>query len=135
MKSNKKTSSSSLSFKLALMAIVLSSMLVNTIVCSNLSAKARHGTHWNRIGKRFESLSYDDNNLSSQFSSLPDSVSDLDLAVPNDSDDIVATRRDASAFISNYLKGRLNTFFYKQKLKLFVFVYVMIPKLNLNIFF
>ena len=110
MKSNKKTSSSSLSFKLALMAIVLSSMLVKTIVCSNLSAKARHGTHWNRIGKRFESLSYDDTNLSSQFSSLPDSVFDLELAVPNDSDDIVATRRDAAAFIANYLKGKFSTF-------------------------
>lgn len=40
------------------LSLLIFALIVNSIACTNLSPKARHGTHWNRIGKRERGSSY-----------------------------------------------------------------------------
>lgn len=101
--------------QLLMMTFVLSSLLVNEITCSSLTPKVRHGTHWNRIGKRFESLSYADEPLF-DFDSLPSLAgsnsegnnninNNNDLIQPIDPEDVAMLKKDA-AFVTSYLKRK-----------------------------
>lgn len=111
--------------------VLFATLLLDGAICSNLSAKARHGTHWNRIGKRFyESLAsaaatansngndnIDENRSaeitpSDSFYSSPSSLN-YDKDVVDSLQDVVVdeslsgAKRDTDSYFNNYLTGKL----------------------------
>ena len=120
--------------------VLFATLLLDGVICSNLSAKARHGTHWNRIGKRFyESLAsaaaansnngndnIDENRSaeitpSDSFYSSPSSSLNYDKDVVDSLQDVVVVdagdeslsgaKRDTDSYFNNYLTGKLKKFF------------------------
>ena len=109
--------------------VLFATLLLDGVICSNLSAKARHGTHWNRIGKRFyESLAsaaatansngndnIDENRSaeitpSDSFYSSPSSSLnyDKDVVVVDAGDESLSgAKRDTDSYFNNYLTGKL----------------------------
>lgn len=110
------------------LVVLFATLLLDGVICSNLSAKARHGTHWNRIGKRFyESLASaandntDENRSgeitpSDSFYSSPSSSLNYDKDVVDSLQDVVVdagdeslsgAKRDTDSYFNNYLTGKL----------------------------
>lgn len=113
------------------LVVLFATLLLDGVICSNLSAKARHGTHWNRIGKRFyESLASaaaandntDENRSAeitpsdSSFYSPSSSSLNYDKDVVDSLQDVVVdagdeslsgAKRDTDSYFNNYLTGKL----------------------------